>query len=650
MSSIMKELKLIFIEMENFKGCAHRAVELNGRDLTILGENGCGKTTHYDAVSWVLFGKDAQGRTPGDRTSDFHVKPNGSQGTGVMPTVTVVLEADGEPVTLKKVYRELWTKPRGCAEQRYSGNTTDCFIDDVPKKESEYKAFVSSIVTEEQWRLLTDVYYFCNDMPWKDRRALLFDLCKVGDDAAILAEQPRFAPLLAELGRHSLEDCRTRLRSERLKANKALDAYPIRMDECAKTVSDISDIDFNAVRAELARKQAENDEIQSQLSGIVHQSAIEKARNRLASASNRLSALENENAAHRQAQAVPRVDPCAAIQAELDNVLKSLADRESTFERDNADIVTAELRLDDYRKRWRKIGKEKWAGNKICPSCGQPLPAHRIEDAKAAFETGKRARQQQVVDDSELLKKDVADKKKHMETLDSEIAALRLKQEELSAKLEAAAAPEPVLVCDLPDYSARKAEINAELAQAGQEVQKLSEGSKALENELRGKAAVLSVEMDGLRGQLAKERVLADANARMMQYAAERQTVGEEVSRLDGLLFLADEFTRYKSQRITDAVNALFDNTRFRLFVPQVNGGLSECCDPILEDGRPYGTVSDGEKAKMGLDVINALMRAYDMRLPVFIDKAGEITNIPKLDTQTIIMKAVEGQKELKYA
>ena len=343
-------------------------------------------------------------------------------------------------------------------------------------------------------------------------------------------------------------------------------------------------------------------------------------------------------------------DPCEALRAELDKVSRSLTDRENAFERNNAAVVAAELRLDDYRERWRKIGEEKWSGDKVCPNCGQPLPAHKIADAKAEFEANKRSRQQQLVGDSEPLKQEVADKKKHMNALDQEIAALRLKQQELSAKLETAAPPERPEICDLPDYAARKAAISAELTQAGQEARRLREDNSALENELRGKAAVLSAEIDGLRSQLAKETVLADARARMERYASERQAVGEEVSRLDGLLFLADEFTRYKSQRITDAVNALFDNTRFRLFVPQVNGGLSECCDPILADGRPYGTVSDGEKAKMGLDAINALMRAYDMRLPVFIDKAGEITDIPKLDTQTIVMKALEGQKELKYA
>lgn len=650
MSSTMKELRLISIEMENFKGCGHRVVDLGGHDLMILGENGCGKTTHYDAVSWVLFGKDAQGRTPGDKPSDFHVKPNGSQGTGIMPTATVVLDVDGETVTLKKVYRELWTKPRGCAEQRYSGNTTDCFIDGVPKKESEYKAFVSSFVTEDRWRLLTDVYYFCNDMPWKERRALLFDLCKVGDDAEILAEQPQFAPLLSEIGRHSLDDCRIRLRSDRLKANKALDAYPIRIDECAKMVSDFSEIDFEGARADLSRKQAAYDEIQSRISGIVHQAELEKAQNRLAAASNRLDALENENTAYRQSQSVCAADPCDAIRTELDSISHRLSDCENEFERDQSAVVTAELRLDEYRERWHKIGKEKWAGDKICPNCGQPLPAHKIEDAKAEFESGKRLRQKQIAGDSEPLKNGISSMKKRMDDLEREMSDLRMKRKELLDALSSAVPPKQSEIRDLPDYEGRRASISAELSQAGQEVQRLRDENNALVNELRGKAAVLSLEMDSIRGQLAKEKLLADARARMERYDAERKAAGEEVSRIDGLLYLADAFTRYKSNRITDTVNALFENTRFRLFVPQVNGGLAECCDPILSDGRPYGTVSDGEKAKMGLDVINALMRAYDMRLPVFIDKAGEITNIPKLDTQTIVMKAMEGQKELKYA
>ena len=597
----MKTIKLLTLEMEHFKGSGHRVVEFGGRDMTILGENGLGKTTHYDAVSWVLFGRDSQGRKPGER--DFNIKPNGTEGTGVMPAVTVVLSVDGAPLALKKVYREVWTKPRGSAEQQFSGNTTDYFIDGVPKKESDYKAYISAIVTEEQWRLLTDVYWFCRDMPWRQRRALLFDLCGVGDDAALLEERPDFAPLLAEMGNHTLEDCKTRLRAERVKVSRQLDAYPIRLDECAKTVSGISGTDFAAVRAALEEKQAQHEEIQARLSAIVHNAAAMQAENRRAAAANALAALENENTAHRREQAVPQEDPRAALAGQLEQARARLGDLEAAFERENAAAVTAELRLDDYRRRWSEIQRETWKGSKTCPACGQPLPAHKVESAKAEFAAGKEARQKALVDDSGLLKADIAE---------------------------------------------RKTALAEELRAADEALAQICRQDGALEQGLRGRVDELEAEMDGLRTELSRESILADAQSRMEKYEGERRAAGAELSRLDGLLYLSDAFTRYKSERITGAVNALFERTRFRLFTQQVNGGQGECCDPLWE-GRPYGTISDGERAKTGLDVINSLMRAYDLRLPVFIDKAGEITGIPKLGTQTIIMKALEGQKELKY-
>lgn len=642
----MKTIKLLTLEMEHFKGCGHRYIEFGGRDMTILGENGAGKTTHYDAVSWVLFGRDAQGRKPGER--GFHIKPKGSEGTGAMPSVTVVLDADGALLTLKKVYREVWTKPRGCAEQQFSGNTTDYFIDGMPKKESDYKAYVSAIVTEEQWRLLTDVYWFCQDMPWRQRRALLFDLCGVGDDASLLAERPDFAPLLGEMGRHSLEDCKTRLRSERVKVNKQLDTYPIRIDECAKTADGIRDTDFAALREKLSEKQAAYEALQEQISGIVHRTATAQAENRRTAAANALAALENENTAYRREQAVPQEDPRAALAGQLEQARARLSELEAAFERENAAVVTAELRLDDYRDRWSEIQRETWKGSKTCPSCGQPLPAHQVERAKAEFAAGKEARQKALVEDSALLKADAAERKARMGTLDRELAAQRLRLEALTQQLAEARAPEPAAINDLPDYASRRAGLEAELRAADEALARLCEEDGALERELRGKAVALEAEMDGLRAELFRESVLKDAQARMARYEDERRAAGAELSRLDGLLYLSDAFTRYKSERITGAVNALFGRTRFRLFTPQLNGGQAECCDPMW-DGKPYGAISDGERAKAGLDVISALSRACGLRLPVFIDKAGEITDIPRLDTQTIILRALEGQKELKY-
>lgn len=42
---------------------------------------------------------------------------------------------DGQTVTLKKVFREVWKRKRGSAAEEYSGNTIDYQINGVPCKE-----------------------------------------------------------------------------------------------------------------------------------------------------------------------------------------------------------------------------------------------------------------------------------------------------------------------------------------------------------------------------------------------------------------------------------------------------------------------------------------------------------------------------------
>ena len=112
----MKNIKISKIEIENFKGIRRLTLDLNGRSASIYGDNATGKTTVYDALTWLLFGKDSHGSTK------FSIKPLDAAGNttlGVMPTVTGTLDVDGARFTLRKQLREKWEKHRGGAE-RYS--------------------------------------------------------------------------------------------------------------------------------------------------------------------------------------------------------------------------------------------------------------------------------------------------------------------------------------------------------------------------------------------------------------------------------------------------------------------------------------------------------------------------------------------------
>ena len=60
-------MKLTKLELLNFKGLKSFAIDFNG-DVVIRGDNATGKTTVFDSVCWLLFGKDSLDR------ADFEIK------------------------------------------------------------------------------------------------------------------------------------------------------------------------------------------------------------------------------------------------------------------------------------------------------------------------------------------------------------------------------------------------------------------------------------------------------------------------------------------------------------------------------------------------------------------------------------------------
>ena len=165
MNILLKSLDLVHFKCFNVLHLdVHEGVN------NIYGENAAGKTSVYDALTWLLFNKDSAGNARPD------IKPTGAP-AGAMPEVTAILEVDGEPIKLRKVLREKWEKPRGSSIERYAGDTRDYYIDDVPLAENEYKRRIAELIDERQFKLLTDVWAVTKGMHWKDRRTLLAEIC-----------------------------------------------------------------------------------------------------------------------------------------------------------------------------------------------------------------------------------------------------------------------------------------------------------------------------------------------------------------------------------------------------------------------------------------------------------------------------------------
>ena len=606
----------------------------------IYGENAAGKTSVYDALTWLLFNKDSAGGARPD------IKPHHAP-AGTMPEVTAVLEVDGEPIKLRKVLREKWEKPRGSSIERYAGDTRDYYIDDVPLAENEYKRRIAELIDEQQFKLLTDVWAVTSKMHWKDRRTLLAEICGLPEDKQLLATTPRFAELNEKVGRRTVDEYKSVLVKQRKDMNANLNTLPVRVDECSRMVTELESLDFAAAHSESDRLQAERERVQGELVKLTNNTLAAQARNELGALQNQLRELETENNAHLASQRVPVEDETPALTAALDRAKREADRLTRTIAQERDLVLNGETRLDDYRARWRAIDAEVFT-DEHCPTCGQVFPAERLAAARQSFEDGKNRRKNELLEDSNLLKTQISAAKERLLTAETALKTAKDEVQKVRIALDGYTPPVTTEPENLPDYNRRKNAIQTLIADAEKRLDRLNGDTAAEKSRLETEHAELTrrkLESDAV---LAKEQTLIDTRRRIAELQAEQRTAAAEVEQMDRLIAMCEEFTRYRVQAITESVNSRFCLTRWRLFTELVNGGLADCCEPMDRNGSTFDGTNNAMKINIGMDIIDTLSVHFGRRVPLFVDNAESVTHLQPIGSQVVRLVVSEQDKELR--
>ena len=640
----MKEIRLDTLTLSNFKGCEQLTLDFQGRSTDIFGDNATGKSTIYDAFIWLLFGKDAAGR------SDYEIKPLGPDGQvldhSAVTTVEAVLAVDGVSICLRKSYMERWSTKRGSAEASFDGHTSEYAMDGVPLKKGEYEARIRDLVDETAFRMLTSVTYFCQDLPWRDRRDTLFTLAGLPDDQAIMGTDPRFAELSAAMGPLSLDDFKKKLTAERKGLTATRNSIPARIDEQKKVTAELAQVDFDAIRSRQSEAAARKEDLQAQALQMTHGTLLEQKRAELAGAKNRMAALMNENNAHRQSQMVPAEDKRPAMQAELDHVRRELLRWDSMSASEEDLIRRNELQIDGCRREWADIDSRSFTGG-ICPTCGQQLPPEAYAAALADFTRRKEREKQMTVDRADALKSAVALSKDRLKKYGEERQAAEHAVADLTARLKSYQPEAQPEIQNLPDFQARYEELDRETRDIEAMIDALQSQTSQAEADLHREISNVNGELRRLEEQLAQESVLAFAKSRIDVLMADAKKAAEEMARTEKMLYLCEEFSRFKVSFVEGSINSRFKLAQWKLFQEQINGGLADCCEATY-DGVPFTALNSGARINLGLDVIRTLSAYYGLRVPLMIDNAESVTRLLPADTQVIRLVVSENDKELR--
>ena len=630
-------MKLTKLELLNFKGLKSFTINLNG-DVVIRGDNATGKTTVFDSVCWLLFGKDSLDR------ADFEIKTldGGEPIHKVNHEVTGTFTLDeGGTVELKRVYREKYSSPRG-GEVTLTGHTTDYFVDGVPKKEKEYKEIVSSLVDESIFKLITNPLYFNETYSWQNRRKLLLEMCGDIDDISVINSRDDLRRLAELLEGRTVDDHRKVVAAKKTAINKELDMIPVRIDEAMRNKPEIASDkaklirDIETLSAGIDEVEKQKAIIQNGFSSTEKESKIRDIKRQLEVQSSKVLSDYHKQKQRLRDEYEDSLTKLKMVEVDRDRCADRRDELNKEIERESKRIATLQSEFDTFNAQ--QFNKES------CPTCGQALPADKQAALEAEFNTNKSKKLEEwkgLIESAVKLKANYEEQEEIMSSkIDSLTTEVSQYSDAYNVKFKEYEAYSEPNVEDDPVYTDLKAqlfllEIDDEPGAEAEELAKLDEELSSMKSKKAG-----------LETELNKFKLIDDINHRILELENQQQKLVAEKNALDEASFLMDEFIKAKVNMLEENINSSFKLARFKMFNVMLNGNVEECCETTYK-GVPYRSMNNAARINVGLDIINALTSYYKVNAPVFIDNAEAVTEFVPVNSQTIKLIVDESEPQL---
>jgi exonuclease SbcC len=658
------------ISLLNFKGIKDQTIEF-GTITDIFGANGTGKTTIFDAFTWLLFGKDSTDR------KDFEIKTLDIVGKAIPQIdheVTAVVEVNGTNNTIKRVLRENWVKTRGNEEREFKGNVTEYYWNGVPMQQKEFQMRVSEVLEEGIFKLITNPLAF-NAMKWQDRRNILTAMAPISDEELANGNEA-FEKLLNDAKAYkSLEEYKKMISASIKKAKEDIKLIPARVDEVSRQKPEA--LDFVKIQSDLEGKNLELQTVDTKIQNA--NSSIDGLVKQRKDQSIAIGNLENE---------ITNIESAALNQANQPADNSELTKLTSELENKNADLVTAQngvktlnesvenkkvrvkdlvSQMDAKRNQWTEENAKTFVFDEEdckCPTCQTKFEPSKVEEKRSElllnFNNNKTAILNRINADGASLKQE-------KENLESEIKALEeriLKGNDLITSLggeitkikanietlNSGATDQPrdtnlIYECILSEnevYKAKKKEVE-ELKSKLVEVPEIDNASLVEQRRL------IVEEIDNLKGQLNIKNQIDSCNDRIQELNNQEKTLSQQIANVEKIEFAIEKFNKLKVDTLETTINQRFKHVKFRMFEDQINGGVAECCDALI-DGVPFSDANTASKINAGIDIINTLCEFYQVTAPIFIDNRESIVDLIECESQIVNLIVSGGDKKLRVA
>ena len=647
-------MKITCLEMENFKNQQKLSVVFGENYTNIYGANGAGKTTILDAIHFLLFGKDSKGQN----STEF--RPYDKDGNTIHDIETRVVgsfEDNGYMYVLEVVYKEKWTKISGTDERKLTGNTTDYFIDGVPKKAKDYQNFVAEYFMEPWFSITSNPNTFPN-LHWQEQRQMLLDI--VGDVTVgeVIAANPTMAVIKEDLLKNSVDDLKKKWTREKKGYEDANKTIPARIDELTKSLSGIEDPELAKKKAEvqLLRAKEPLDKLLAERAEILNGTRKKSLEAEIQTLEAKLDVIRGIRREAVEKVKLPYLEKANNITKDCENASAQLRIMRPQLRNLENDIESIESDLKSLGTEWQAINEEVFSDNE-CPCCHRPYSEDMLKPMLEQFNLNKANRLESCNAEGIALAERLENLKTEKANLLMEINKLSRFQTDTAEKLrlenneamQAAIAKVPEL--EMFAYPETKLQFWQIVETINSRQHDLKEVDVDIKVQLKLKDAEITefrAPVDEAESILYRLKADEQTRERITQLESEKKNNLLRLGDVEQKLNLLGKYSVAKINMISDSINNMFDRISFKLFEKNIgNEGVRETCELVM-DGVPYSNLSFAEKHIAGMEIIRVISEKRNFKNPVFIDNRESIINLPPAPAQVINFIVSEKDKVVR--
>lgn len=648
----MKQVRLIKLELTNYRNIEHEVYVFGGDNAKIVGENRIGKTNTLEAIYFLLSNYLLDGSSELSVIKPLSDTKKEVKVEGVFEVYdTNTPQVPPKEFTLSKAYGEQWVKKRGTADLVMEGHYEEYFVNGIKQtRERDYCELLKEYigVRNDEKTDIDPIQMLCNPLylgnigeskDWTKLRTYIVKLIGDVEDKEIFEKAPETVSIKQDLENAfgKTDQLKKMYSNNSNTLDDQLKGFEGQIDLLEKTTRP------TVAEVEVAKAKVEeiNTTINDLKANVGKDTVLDQLEKEYFQVSSKVVEMNNKefkefSALSKNLDEETNKNKIQELNSKIDNIVNKLTtarvekgkiENSIAYKKEAKDKLAEEYK--DIASRINNIDKEVI---KECPTCLRPFDEKEIETNRAKILASYEQEKADIVKSGTALKNEIDQLEKDLKANDEAINVYNTDLEPLRkevAQLSAKTYERPIF-----EESQELVALRRKAEGIKKQIDERKEANSKTDTGYYEKIETLESEKKSYEKVLEDENYYHRQMVLLESVKSEQKNVSNKLIEIEQKKEALKIYIYTKLKLLDEHIAKVFGKVRFQLIKENINGGFDPVCKPYIYDVDKdcstdvlWRSGSKSEKIITGVSIVEAIRKELGLtELPFLFDEGGEIS------------------------